>query len=99
LVLRQQERVLEELRLVRSDIGDLRTDMEVQSAIIGRLDQSVQSLTGEVRGLVVQQDRERQRLEPIAGLGGADIGQAGMTVVAQHGRWRGRDLHAEGSAR
>ena len=28
LLLRQQERVLEELRLVRSDIGDFRVDME-----------------------------------------------------------------------
>lgn len=45
LLLRQRERVLEELRLVRSDIGDFRADMEVQSAIIRRLDQSVQSLT------------------------------------------------------
>lgn len=39
--------VLEELRLVRAD-------MEVQSAIIRRLDQSVQSLTGEVRALAAQ---------------------------------------------
>lgn len=48
LLLRQQKRVLEELRLVRSDSGDFRADMEVQSAIIRRLDQSVRSLTGEV---------------------------------------------------
>lgn len=41
LLLRQQERVLEGLRLVRADIGDFRADMEVQSAIIRRLDQSV----------------------------------------------------------
>lgn len=63
LLLRQQERALEELRLVRSDIGDFRADMEVQSAIIRRLDQSVQSLTGEVRALAAQQDRQLQRLE------------------------------------
>ena len=63
LLSRQQERVLEELRLVRSDIGDCRADMDVQSAIIRRLDQSVQSLTGEVRALAVPQDRQRQRLE------------------------------------
>ena len=67
LLLRQQERVLEELRLVRSDIGDFRADMEVQSAIIRRLDQSVQSLTGEVRALAAQQDRQRQRLERLQG--------------------------------
>ncbi|MGD9507631.1 MAG: hypothetical protein AB7I59_06390 [Geminicoccaceae bacterium] len=67
LLLRQQERVLEELRLVRADIGDFRADMEVQSAIIRRLDQSVQSLTGEVRALAAQQDRQRQRLERLQG--------------------------------
>ena len=67
LLLRQQERVLEELRLVRSDIGDFRADMEGQSAIIRRLDQSVQSLTGEVRALAAQQDRQRQRLERLQG--------------------------------
>lgn len=66
-LLRQQERVLEELRLVRADIGDLRADMGVQSAIIRRLDQSVQSLTGEVRALAAQQDRQRQRLERLQG--------------------------------
>jgi hypothetical protein len=59
LLLRQQERVLEELRLVRSDIGDFRADMDVQSVVIRRLDQSVQSLTGEVRALAAQQDRQR----------------------------------------
>lgn len=67
LLLRQQERVLEELRLVRADIGDFRADMEVQSAIIRRLDQSVQSLTGEVRALAAQQDRQRRRLERLQG--------------------------------
>lgn len=46
--------VLEELRLVRADIGDFRADMEVQSAIIRRLDQSEQSQTGEVRALAAQ---------------------------------------------
>ena len=51
LLLRQQERVLKESRLVRSDIGDFRADMEVRLDIIRRLDQSVQSLTGEVRAL------------------------------------------------
>ena len=60
LLLRQQERVLEERRLVRADT-------EVQSAIIRRLDQSVQSLTGEVRALAAQQDRQRQRLERLQG--------------------------------
>lgn len=60
LLLRQQERVLEERRLVRADT-------EVQSAIIRRLDQSVQSLTGEVRALAAPQDRQRQRLERLQG--------------------------------
>ena len=60
LLLRQQERVLEERRLVRADT-------EVQSAIIRRLDQSVQSLTGEVRALAAQQDRQWQRLERLQG--------------------------------
>jgi hypothetical protein len=55
------------LRLVRSDIGDFRADMEVQSAIVRRLDQSVQSLTGEVRALAAQQDRQRQRPERLQG--------------------------------
>ena len=73
LLLRQQERVLEELRLVRSDIGDVRADMEVQSAIIRRLDQSAQNLTDEVRALAAQQDRQRQRLERLQGLTGGDF--------------------------
>ena len=77
LLLRQQERVLEELRLVRSDIGDFRADMEVQSAIIRRLDQSVQSLTGEVRALAAQQDRQRQRLERLQGSLAPTPGNAG----------------------
>jgi len=63
LILRQQERVLDEFRLVRADIGDFKADMEVQSAIIRRPDQSVQSLTREVRALGAQQERQRQRLE------------------------------------
>ena len=67
LLLRQQERVLEGLRLVRADIGDFGADMDVQSAIIRRLDQSVQSLTGEVRALAAPQDRQRQRLERLQG--------------------------------
>lgn len=67
LLLQQQERVLEELRLVRADIGNFRADMAVPSAIIRRLDQSVQSLTGEVRALAAQQDRQRQRLERLQG--------------------------------
>ena len=74
LLMRQQERVLDELRLVRGDIGDFRADMEVQSAIIRRLDQSIQSLTGEVRALAAQQDRQRQRLERLqAGLGRGEL--------------------------
>lgn len=58
-MLRQQERVLEELQLARVDSGDIHADLEVQSAIIQRLDQSVQSHTGEVRALTAQQDRQR----------------------------------------
>lgn len=50
-LLREQERVLEELRLVCADICDFRADMAVQPAIIRRLGQSVQSLTGEVHAL------------------------------------------------
>jgi len=56
LFLRHQERILEELRLLRSNIGDFRADMEAQSAIIPRLDQGAQSLTGEVRALAAEQD-------------------------------------------
>lgn len=66
-LLREQERVLEELRLVRADIGDFRADMAVPSAIIRRLGQSVQSLTGEVHALAAQKDRQRQRLERLQG--------------------------------
>jgi chromosome segregation ATPase len=74
LLMRQQERVLDELRLVRGDIGDFKADMEVQSAIIRRLDQSIQSLTGELRALAAQQDRQRQRLERLqAGLGRGEL--------------------------
>ncbi len=69
--------VLEELRLVRADIGDFRADMEVQSAIIRRLDQSVQSLTGEVRALAAPQDSQRQRLERLQGAMAPAGGEAG----------------------
>jgi hypothetical protein len=67
LLLRQQGRVLEGLRLVRSDIGHFPADMEVQSATIQRMDQSVQSLTREVRALAAQPDRQRQPLERLQG--------------------------------
>jgi hypothetical protein len=62
LLLRRQENVLEEFRLVRADIGDFRADIEVQSAI-QRLDQCVQSLTSEVFAVAAQQDRRRQLLD------------------------------------
>ena len=65
LIFAQQLRILDELRIVRADIGDLKADMEVQSAIIRRLDTSVQNLTGEVRALAGQQDRQRQKLDPL----------------------------------
>ena len=63
LIFSHQGRILEELKRVRVDIGDLKADMEVQSAIIRRLDHSVQNLTGEVRALAGQQDRQRQKLD------------------------------------
>ena len=63
LLMRQQERVLDKLGLARGEIGDVKADMEVQSAIVGRPDRSIQSLTGKVRALAAQQDRQRQRLE------------------------------------
>jgi predicted RNase H-like nuclease (RuvC/YqgF family) len=66
LIFALQQRTLEELRVVRADIGDLKADMEVQTAIIRRLDTSVQNLTGEVRALAGQQDRQRQKLERLA---------------------------------
>jgi hypothetical protein len=56
-------RLDDKLDRVIADIGDLKADMEVQSAIIRRLDHSVQNLTGEVRALAGQQDRQRQKLE------------------------------------
>jgi hypothetical protein len=43
------------LRGMRAEIGDFKADMEVQTAIIRRLDHSVQNLTGEVRALAGQQ--------------------------------------------
>ena len=60
---RSQERILDELRLVRADVGDVKADIEVMAAIIRRLDTSVQNLTGEVRALAGQQSRQRQKLE------------------------------------
>ena len=56
-------RLDDKLDRVIADIGDLKADMEVQFAIIRRLDHSVQNLTGEVRALAGQQDRQRQKLE------------------------------------
>jgi chaperonin cofactor prefoldin len=74
LLMRKQERVLDELRLVRGDIGDFKADMEAESAIIRHLDQNIQSLTGEVRALAAQQDRRRQRLERLQpGLGRGEL--------------------------
>lgn len=67
LLSRQHERVLEELRLLRAYTGDSRADIELQSAIIRRLDQGVQSLTDEACVLAAQQDRQRQRLERLQG--------------------------------
>jgi chromosome segregation ATPase len=46
---------------VREDIADRKTDMEVTAALVRRLDSSVQGLTGEVRALRSQQDRQRRR--------------------------------------
>ena len=65
LIFAHQQRILDELRIIRADVGDLKADMEVQSAIIRRLDTSVQNLTGEVRALAGQQDRRRQKLDRI----------------------------------
>jgi chromosome segregation ATPase len=62
-IARQQDAVLGELRRVRNDIADLKMDMEVQTAIIRRLDTSVQGLTGEVRALAGQQSRQRLKLD------------------------------------
>jgi len=59
----QLQRVLDEQRGMRNDIGDIKADLEVTAAIIRRLDHSVQNLTGEVRALAAQQDRQRQKLE------------------------------------
>ena len=46
LLMRQQERVLDKLGLVRGDIGDFKADMEVAVGHCRRLDQSIQSLIG-----------------------------------------------------
>jgi len=74
LMMRQQERVLDDLRLVRADISDFKPEMEVQSASMIRLDQSIHSLTGVVRTLAAQQARQRQRLERLpAGLGRGEL--------------------------
>ena len=69
--------MLDELQLVRSDIGDFRADREVQSAIIRRLDQGVQSLTGDVRALAAQQGRQRKRLERLQGSMAPATGEPG----------------------
>ena len=90
--MRQQERVLKELRLVRSDTRDFRADMEVQSASTRRLDQSVQSLTGEVRALSAQQDRQRQRLERSRARWRRPSGSQHDSVVSPQARSRDRDL-------
>src|SRR3954454_15585841 len=77
LIFHHQGQILNELQRVRADIGDLKADMEVQSAIIRRLDGTVQSLVGEVRALVGQQDRQRQRLDRLREAGGKEGGAQG----------------------
>ena len=67
LLLRQQERVLDELRLMRTDIRDFRADIVAQSAITRRLDQSVQSLMDEVLFLAAQQDPQKHCLKSLRG--------------------------------
>lgn len=62
----QLQRVLHEQRGIRHDIGDMKADLEVAAAIVRRLDHSVQNLTGEVRALAGQQDRQRQKLDRLA---------------------------------
>lgn len=63
LIFRHLERVLEEQQKLRADNAEFRAVLEVQSAIIRRLDATVQSAVGEIRALTGQQDRQRQKLE------------------------------------
>lgn len=66
----QLERVLREQAAQRAEVADFRADMEVQSAILRRIDArmdglalEMRALTGEVRALGGQQDRQRQKLD------------------------------------
>jgi septal ring factor EnvC (AmiA/AmiB activator) len=55
-----------ELDRVVDDVADLKADMRVRTAVLYRLEGTVQDLTGEVRALAGQQDRQRQKLERLA---------------------------------
>lgn len=59
------EFIAKQLQRLLDQVGDLRADMEVTSAIVRRMDHSVQNLTGEVRALAAQQDRQRQKLDKL----------------------------------
>jgi chromosome segregation ATPase len=58
----QLDRLLKEQMSLRADLAEFRADMEVQSAIIRRMDATMQTLVGEIRVLAGQQDQQRQRL-------------------------------------
>jgi hypothetical protein len=87
---------------VIAGIAGLKADMEVSAALVRRLDSSVQGLTGEVRALHGQQDRQRQRFDRLdAGLEAleqpsaepparnltVDEAIAGLLSISMMGRW------------
>ena len=91
LMMRQQERVLDELRLVRADISDFKAEMEVQSASMIRLDQSIHSMTGVVRALAFRttgrssSSRRRSTMRALFDRGRID--PTVLTTVGQRTSW------------
>jgi hypothetical protein len=59
----QQRLIIDEIRSFRAEMRGFREDMEVQSAIIRRMDGTMQGVVGELRALAAQQSRLRQKVE------------------------------------
>jgi hypothetical protein len=61
----QQVRLLEEMRGIREEMGQMRDDIRVIAAIVQRLDGTVQGLVNEVRASHARFDRLDRRLRAL----------------------------------
>ena len=61
----QQVKLLDEMRAMRNEMGQMRDDIRVMAAIVQRLDGTVQGLVSEVRASHSRFDRLNQRVQVI----------------------------------